>query len=120
MGDYTLASPRIAVEDSYDAIYEHFYNEGVTDGLPIVPPTEERVQRMVAASGRRPDEVVAPEIPPRRAPATVEKIAANAVMAGCAPEYMPVLIAATEAMADLDLNLYGVTTSTSPAALLLV
>ena len=120
MGDYTFASPRIAVEDSYDAIYERFYKEGVTDGLPIVPPTEERVQRMVAASGRRPDEVVAAEVPPRRAPATVEKIAVNAVMAGCAPEYMPVLIAAAQAMADLDLNLYGVTTSTSPAALLLV
>ncbi|MFQ5894075.1 MAG: hypothetical protein ACE5H5_07145, partial [Nitrospinota bacterium] len=67
--------------------------------LPVIPPTRELVERFVAASGRRGGEVVA-RLMPRMADATVERIAANAVMAGCAPEVMPILIAVVKAMED--------------------
>src|SRR2546430_10511149 len=79
-----------------DAI-EELYARGVTDGLPVVPPTRERVERAVAASGRAGDELVA-LVPPNYGRATVEKIAVNAVMAGCRPEYLPVVLAAVEAV----------------------
>lgn len=105
--------------DDVEALYEYAYAAGWTDGLPIIPPTEARVARMVAASGREPDAVIA-ELEPRRAPATVEKIAVNAVMAGCRPEYMPVLIAAVEALAQGPFNLHGVQTTTNPVAPLLI
>jgi len=81
-----------------DAV-EFCYAQGWTDGLPVVPPTEDRVLRMLAGTRRPPGETVA-WIPPRRGRATVERIAINAVMAGCRPEYMSVLMAAVEAMAD--------------------
>src|SRR5258705_10367987 len=68
---------------------EALFARGVTDGLPAVPPTAERVAAAVAASGRGADELVA-EMPPRFGRATVQKIAINAVMAGCPPEYLPV------------------------------
>src|SRR5687768_9309465 len=78
-------------------IYEHAYDQGWTDGLPIIPPTPEAVQQFVAASGRAADEVIG-TLPPRQGLATVEVIAVNAVMAGCRPEYMPVIIAAIEVL----------------------
>lgn len=70
-----------------------------TDGLPVIPPTPDRVNRMLAAVERDPDEVVA-IMPPRQGPASVRSIAANAVMAGCLPEYFPVVLAAVEAIND--------------------
>ena len=78
-----ISSARITVEDSIDAVYAMFYEKGWTDGLPVVPPTEERVQRMLSGTTRKPEDVVA-LVAPRNASATVEKIAINAVMAGCA------------------------------------
>src|SRR2546422_10527019 len=75
-----------------DAI-ESLYARGVTDGLPVVPPTPALVARAVAATGRAAGELVA-LVPPNYGRATVEKIAINAVMAGCRPEYLPVGIAA--------------------------
>jgi hypothetical protein len=77
--------------------YEHAYEQGWTDGLPIVPALPEFVAEFVAASGRRADDLIG-IIPPRKGRATVEAIAVNAVMAGCRPEYMPVIIAAVDAM----------------------
>jgi len=91
--------PHVRVEDiaiSKDAfaeINELFYKRGWSDGLPIVPPTEERVQDMLRGTDLSPDTVVSP-VGPKLGVATVEKIAVNAVMAGCRAEYMPVLIAA--------------------------
>src|SRR5881296_3380670 len=87
-----------------DAI-EELYARGVTDGLPVVPPTRARVDRVLAASGRAPDALIA-MVPPNYGRATVEKIAVNAVMAGCRPEYLPVVIAAVEAVCDeaFDIN----------------
>jgi hypothetical protein len=88
----------------------------VTDGLPVVPPTPERVARAVAASGRAGDELVA-LVPPNYGRATVEKIAVNAVMAGCRPEYLPVVIAAVDAVCDEAFDLHGVSATTNGAGL---
>ena len=88
----------------------------MTDGLPAVPPTAARVAAAVAASGRSPDELVA-EMPPNFGRATVEKIAVNAVMAGCRPEYFPVVLAAVEAICDdrfCLLGVYGTTDAVAP------
>ncbi len=90
-----------------------------SDGLPIVPPTPDLVTAMVAASGRRADEVVA-ALAPRFGEATVERIAANAVMAGCGPEAMPVLVAAVDAVADSAFNLPGVQATTHPCGVLIL
>ena len=101
------------VDDDLDAI-ELYFEKGVTDGLPVVPPTEERVQRMLNGTPRAAVEVIA-LIPPNYGEATVEKIAVNAVMAGCKPEYLPVILAGVEAMCDERVSLHGVqgTTHTS-------
>ena len=98
---------------------EFCYAQGWTDGLPVVPPTEGRVLRMLVGTGRAPDETVA-WIPPRRGRATVERIAINAVMAGCRPEYLAVLIAAVEALADPAFNLNGVQVTTHVTGPLLI
>src|SRR3989475_11336787 len=102
-----------------DAI-EELYARGVTDGLPVVPPTRARVERAVAASGRPGDELVA-LVPPNYGRATVEKIAINAVMAGCRPEYLPVVIAAIDAACDEAFDLHGVSATTNaPSPLVIV
>ncbi len=93
-----------------DAI-ELMYETGWTDGLPVVPPSEELVRRFVAHTGRDGDELIA-ELPPLGGRATVERIAVNAVMAGCVPEHMPVVITALQAMMDERFNLRGVMCST--------
>src|SRR5262249_7708331 len=91
-----LRSRRIelgADEDEQEAMYAR----GWSDGLPLVPPTEERVLRMLDGTARDPQEVLG-LVPPALSTATVEKIAINAVMAGCKPEYLPVVLAAVEAV----------------------
>src|SRR5581483_3006017 len=98
---------------------ETYFERGWTDGLPVVPATAEAVRRFVAAAGRDPDEIVLRE-PTRRRAVSVEKVAINAVLAGCRPEYMPVLLAALEAMADPAYNLHGAITSTGGSAPLVV
>jgi hypothetical protein len=98
---------------------EVLFARGVTDGLPVVPPTAARVAAAVGVSGRAPDELVA-EMPPRFGRATVEKIAINAVMAGCRPEYLPVVLAAVEAMCDERFCLLGVSGTTDSVAPLVV
>jgi hypothetical protein len=96
-----------AVEDEFEAMFER----GWTDGLPVVPPTESRVLEMLDATSRAPDEVVA-VVPPNLVPATVEKVAINAVMAGCRPEYLPVVLAAVEAACTDEFNIHGVLATT--------
>ena len=98
---------------------ERCYELGWTDGLPVVPPTFERVQEFLDYAGRPADEVVG-EIPERRREVTVGKVASNAVMAGCLPEYLPVVLAATEAMLDPSFNLVGPSSSLGGAGLLLI
>src|SRR5467141_4532014 len=99
--------------------FETLYARGVTDGLPVIPPTRERVERAVAASGRAADELIA-LVPPNFGRATVEKIAINAVMAGCRPEYLPVVLAAVEAVCDEAFDLHGVSATTNAPAPLVV
>ncbi|MCC7461978.1 MAG: hypothetical protein IT480_05875 [Gammaproteobacteria bacterium] len=101
---------RIAFSGSLQEVHDHFYIRGWAPGTPIVPPTEETVRRMVAGSGLAPDQLVG-VIPPRNGRASVEKIAVNAVMAGCLPTHMPVLIAAVRAITDPRIWIEAYTTS---------
>src|SRR5438093_4689420 len=101
-----------------DAI-ESLFARGVTDGLPVVPPTRRLVERAIEASGRAADELIA-LVPPNFGRATVEKIAINAVMAGCRPEYLQVVIAAVEAVCDERFDLHGVSATTNSTAQLIV
>ena len=98
---------------------EVWFDKGVTDGLPVIPPSRARVERMLAASARARDHLVG-EVAPNYGRATVEKIAINAVMAGCRPEYFPVVLAAVEAACDPSFNLHGVSTSTHFSSPLIV
>ncbi len=91
--------PRIIFKGNQQEVNHFFYAKGWTDGLPIVPPTEKAVAEMLAGTDLPPDQVVAMMVP-KLGKATVEKIAVNAVMAGALPTYMPVLIAAVQALAD--------------------
>lgn len=115
----SLRSPRSTVPADPDRMSDYLYEKGYTDGLPVVPPTEERVAAMVRASGRDPEQVIA-YLDPLAGPATVEAIAANAVMAGCLPEYMPVLIAAVQAVAAPEFNLLGIQTTTNPVGPMII
>jgi hypothetical protein len=101
------------IPDDVELAYEKLCDEGMTDGLPVIPPTEERVARMIAGCPHAVDHIVA-ELPPRGGLATIEKIAANAVMAGCHPDYFPVIVTAVEAMAEPQFNLIGIQTTTNP------
>jgi hypothetical protein len=98
---------------------ELFFDCGWTDGLPVVIPTAEKVAAMVEASGCDRMDRVGP-IPPRWRQATIEKIAVNAVMAGCLPEYFPVVLAALDAALDGDCQLYGIQTATNTTAPLFI
>ena len=91
------------------------FDQGFTDGLPVVPPTPERVLRMLEGTRRDPQDTVA-IMPPNMAEATVEKIAVNAVLAGCKPEYMPVVIATIEAICTDEFNCHGVFATTMGAS----
>jgi hypothetical protein len=114
-----LISAKIKAEDSYEAVNKLFYEHGWTDGLPFVPPTAERVRQMISGCTRNSQEEIA-VLPPKMGLATIEKIAINAVMAGCKPEYMPVVIAAVEAVADDRFKLLGVQATTHPCGVLIV
>ena len=98
-----------------DDVHEFLFDQGVTDGLPVVPPTPERVLRMLGGTHRDSQAVVA-TIPPNYAPATVEKIAINAVLAGCRPEHLPVVLAAVEAVCNETFNIHGVNATTMGAS----
>jgi hypothetical protein len=95
------------LEDEMEACFER----GWTDGLPVVPPTPARVHRMLQGSDRSPDDVVG-IIPPNNAPCTIEKAAINAVMAGCKPEYLPVVLAAVEAACLDEFCMHGLLATT--------
>ncbi len=107
----------IEVDDSPEAVYRAFVEREWCDGLPIVPPTEDRVRTMLGdADGGR----SLGAMPPLWREATLEKLAINAVMAGCTPAMFPVVVAAVEAMLDPTFNLYGVQATTHPVAPLLI
>ena len=116
--DSPIRARRIEIA-SADDIAEFMYDQGFSDGLPLVPPTAERVLRMLNGTSRGAQDVVA-IVPPNMAPVTVEKIAINAVMAGCKPEYLPVVIAAVEAVCTDEFNMHGVNATTMGASPVLV
>jgi len=109
-----LASRIVEAQDLEAAVELCFQNKW-TDGLPVVPPTRGAIERILAYLQRDPQEVVG-IVPPRNGVATIEKIAINCAMAGCRPEYVPVVIAAVEAMLEERFNLNGVQTTTHACA----
>lgn len=109
-GETGIAARRIAIGSGEDEI-EAMFDRGWSDGLPLVPPTEERVLRMLSGTSRDPQEVIG-LVPSDLVPATVEKIAINAVMAGCKPEYLPVVLAAVEAVLAEPFAMHGVLATT--------
>lgn len=113
-GDTQLQARRIEVAPLQDE-HELAFERGWSDGLPVVPPTEDRVLRMLAGTTRAPDEIIG-AIPPDFAPCSVEKVAINAVMAGCKPAYFPVVLAAVEAACRDEFCMHGVLATTYFAA----
>jgi len=107
-----LKSRRLELAELDDEM-ELMFERGFTDGLPVVPPTPERVLRMLQGTTRAPQDIVA-IVPPDLVEVTVEKIAINAVMAGCKPEYLPWVIAALEAVCTDAFNIHGVLATTMP------
>jgi hypothetical protein len=116
-----LAHPgaMVEVDDDPEAVYEFLCAKGWSDGLPVIPPTPERVERMLQFCDREPDKPVV-KIPPRYGAATPVRIAANAVMAGCRPEYFPLVLLALEALAEEPYNLYGTQATTHPCTPMLI
>jgi hypothetical protein len=105
--------------DDLDAINKLYRERKWSDGLPIVPPTEARVARMLEGSVRKRSDVIA-DLAPGFGAATVENIAINAVMAGCEPAYLPLLIAAVDAVAAPEFNLQGIQATTNPVAVWII
>ena len=117
-GGESLHARRIDIAEAEDE-FEAMFSRGFTDGLPVMPPTPERVMRMLSGTSRAPQEVVA-IAPPDLVELTVEKIAINAVMAGCLPEYLPWVIAAIEAICTDEFNMHGVLATTMPVGPVIV
>jgi hypothetical protein len=109
-GGGKLAARRVALAPQEDE-FEAMFARGWSDGLPVVPPTPERVMAMLAGTSRNPDEIVA-VIPPDLVPCSVEKVAINAVLAGCKPEYLPVVLATVEAACTDAFNMHGLLATT--------
>ncbi|MEE3329751.1 MAG: hypothetical protein VX246_02685 [Myxococcota bacterium] len=107
--------------DSPEALLEHFEAKGWGDGLPLVAPTRERVEAMLeAGSGGVPADEVIATLPPRAGEATRHALAVNAVLAGCLPGVLPVLVSAVRGLARPEMNLRGVNATTHPVAPLLI
>jgi hypothetical protein len=117
-GASVLRSRRIDVAELEDDI-ELMFQRGWTDGLPVVPPTEERVLRMLTGTTRSPGDIVA-TVPPDLVDVTVEKVAIAAVMAGCLPEYLPWVLTAVEAVCNDEFNMHGVLATTMPVSPVIV
>ena len=117
-GETGIASRAITTVP-YEDEHETCYDRGWSDGLPVVPPTPERILRMLEGTNRAPQEIVG-RIPPNLAPCRVEKVAINAVMAGCKPEYFPVVLACLEAALEPEVTLHGVLCSTCPCSPVLI
>ncbi len=114
---YKFKSERLIYDtDDYDQIFDQMCDAGLTDGLPVVLPTEARVTRFIDYMQCNPKEVVG-IMEPSKAPATMEKIAICCVMAGCLPEYMPVVVAAIRAMTAPGFDLFGSQATTHPCAM---
>lgn len=113
-----LDSRTIEVNDACDATHI-FYEKGWTDGLPIIPPTADRVREMLNAGKLAPRDLIGTFVQ-RKVDVTAEKVAINAVMAGCLPSYMPVIVAAVKAMLHVDFGLHGILATTGGAAVMVI
>jgi thiol-disulfide isomerase/thioredoxin len=113
-----IRARRAAVGDLDDE-FEFMFDQGFSDGLPIIPPTPERVIRMLGGTQRNAQDIVA-VMPPNMAKVSAEKIAINCVLAGCKPEYLPVVIAAVEAVCTDEFNIHGVMATTMGATPVMV
>ncbi len=110
----------VELPDSLDAINDHFYQQGWTDGLPIVPPTPERVAKMLDGLPWRTADDIIGVVPPAMGVARLHSVAVNAVMAGCRPEYLPVVVAALQAVLETKYGLAHRQTTTHAGAPLII
>jgi hypothetical protein len=117
-GSSRLSARRVELASREDE-FEAMVARGWSDGLPVVPPTEERVHAMLAGTSRAPDEAVA-TVPPDLVECTVEKVAINAVLAGCKPEYLPIVLTAVEAACTDEFNMHGLLATTMSAGPVLI
>lgn len=113
------SAAQVAAPADPAALQAWTFERGWSDGLPVIAPTRAAVARMVEGAGRGAHDLIG-SVPPRGGIASVEQIAVNAVMAGCRPEHMPVLIAALDAMLDERFNLASIQATTHPVAPLLI
>ncbi|HUJ75183.1 MAG TPA: hypothetical protein VL359_10010, partial [bacterium] len=112
-------TPALGAAQDAQALIEAYYARGWTDGLPVVPPSEAAVGDMLAAVGLKGREVVG-EVAARHAVVTADKVAINAVLAGCLPEYMPVVLAAVKALCHPDYGYHGPATSTGGSSAVVI
>ena len=110
-----LQARRVEVPDSFEAVQDYCWEQGWTDGMPVAPPTEDAVRRMLSGYGEDPSLSLG-VIQPRNAKVTLEKVAINAVMAGCVPDYFPVVVAAVQAVLQEEFNVAGVSATTGGGA----
>lgn len=107
-----LTAARAVVDDDPEALYEQSLRDGWGDGLPLLPPTEARVRRLIEATPYHADDLIG-VLPPKNREATIELAAVNAAMAGCGPDQFPFVVAALEAIVKPEHNLFGLSTTTS-------
>ncbi len=115
MNPLTISSRRVEVSADFDAVQDYYEQQGWTDGLPVVPATEDLVRKMLLPYGQDPSTSLG-VVQPRNAEVTLEKVAINAVMAGCKPEHFPVVVAAVKAAMKPEFNIAGVQATTGGAA----
>jgi len=115
-----LAAERIAVDNDPTALYLLSMEQQWGDGLPLIPPTDERVEAMLAGAALEPHDIVLADTPPRHGVATAELVAINAVMAGCEPAALPLVVAALQAMAHPAYNGFGLSTTTGSVTPMLI
>jgi hypothetical protein len=115
-----LTSERIVVEADPLALYELSMEQGWGDGLPLLPPTEERVGAMLTGTPLPPDRVITERMHPDGGIATIEMVAINAAMAGCRPDHLPFVVAGVQAICKPGYNLYGVGATTGSAFQMLI
>ncbi|ETW94346.1 MAG: hypothetical protein ETSY1_35235 [Candidatus Entotheonella factor] len=119
MSPPAFLSDVIELSDDFEAFNDYAMAQGWSDGLPLIPPTEARVERMLQGYERTSGSVIA-HLPVEEAPCTVEKLAINAVMAGCKPSYMPLLIATVQAVVDPAFNLTAIQATTNPVTPMII
>src|ERR1700716_3282008 len=119
--DHLRYAERVMGSVDYDPeqLIEAYFERGWTDGLPVVPPTEKSIAAMLAGAGLRGDESIG-EIVERGVVVSAEKLAINAVMAGCRPEYLPVVVAAVRGLCHPDFAYHGPASSTGGSAVVLI